>query len=120
LVSKVLLVGDLSKVRKTDQRRSLEDDARKRSDSRTLGIIGYSDLPFADVRGREIGDDRLGSRVTSCKRLARAASGAVPAPWGPFIHIGWRPKIAIRPLHGNRLSALTTSRESPRRPLESA
>lgn len=46
------------------------------------------------------------SRVTSCRRPARASSGAVPAPWGPFIHIGSQPKIAIRPLHGNLPSAV--------------
>lgn len=103
----------LSEAKKTDQKRSLEMMRvnQEGCNSRSLGITKHSDLPFADEnRGREIGDDRLGSRVTSCKRLARTASGAVPAPWGPFIHIGRQPKIAIRPLHGNRLSTLTSVR----------
>lgn len=52
----------------------------------------------------KIGNSRLGR--TSCKR-PRAASGTVPALWGPFIHIGSQPKIAIRPLDGN-LSCINT------------
>ena len=80
------------------------------------GIGGRSDRKMPGTRSiyrslivvERIGNGRLGR--TWCKR-PRAASGTVPALWGPFIHIGSLPKIAIRPLDGN-LSCINT-RPSP-------